>query len=166
MHGTTNIMCCCSWTNKNKKPCYKVKIFKFIGASLSPNPPPKVRLPNSSSWPLLLDNHLTALFSKTLLWNGDRWCYWFCTEGVEMVVVVVVVELFLLVSDRASWNWIMIRRYVATAPTICNSTAQRDFRVTLTTGCSVYGVCEHGSIIGQRAGIIQDIWQLSCYCVP
>ena len=31
----------------------------------------------------------------------------------------------------------MIRRYVATAPTICNITAQRDIRVTLSTGCSV-----------------------------
>lgn len=74
-----------------------------------------------------------------------------------MVVVVVVVELFLLESGRASWNWIMIRRYVATAPTICNITAQRDFRVTLSTSCSVFGFSEHGSFIGQRAGNKQDI---------
>ena len=47
----------------------------------------------------------------------------------------------------------MIRRYVATAPTICNITAHRDLRVRLSTGCSVYGVSEHGSFIAQRAGI-------------
>jgi hypothetical protein len=70
---------------------------------------------------------------------------------------MVVVELFLLESDRASWNWIMIRRYVATAPTICNIRAHWDFRVTLSTDCSVFGVSEHGSFIGQRAGIKQDI---------
>jgi hypothetical protein len=74
-----------------------------------------------------------------------------------MVVVMVVVELFLLESDRASWNWIMISRYVATAPTICNSTAQRDFRVNLSRGSSVYDVSEHYSFIVQRAGTKQDI---------
>ena len=74
-----------------------------------------------------------------------------------MVVVVGVVELFLLESNRASWNSIMISRYVATAPTICNIRAHRDFRVTLNTGCSVYGVSEHGSFIAQRAGIKRDI---------
>ena len=38
---------------------------------------------------------------------------------------------------------------MATAPTICNITAHRDFRVTLNTGCSVYGVSEQGSFIAQ-----------------
>jgi len=51
----------------------------------------------------------------------------------------------------------MISRYVATPPTICNSRAQRDFRVTLSTGSSVYGVSEQDSIIVQRAGTKQDI---------
>jgi hypothetical protein len=88
-----------------------------------------VLLPNSSSLPLLLVN-LKDWQRKTDLWNGNRWCYWFCAEIVEMVFVVVVVEMFLLESDRASWNWIVIRRYVATAPTICNKNT-RDFRVTL-----------------------------------
>jgi len=45
---------CCSRKNKYKKPYYEVKIFKFVGACLSPNPPPKcgsqTRLADRSCW--------------------------------------------------------------------------------------------------------------------